>query len=57
MFARYNACATSGFAAALIRDAEYRADRGAFFKSLHGTPNHTVVADHIWMRRFAGAGR
>jgi uncharacterized damage-inducible protein DinB len=35
---------------------DYRADRGAFFKSLHGTLNHLLVADRIWMRRFTGVG-
>ena len=39
------------------RDADYRADRGAFFKSLHGTLNHLLVGDRIWMRRFTGDGR
>ena len=37
-------------------DADYRADRGAFFKSLHGTLNHLLVGDRIWMRRFTGQG-
>ena len=39
-----------------VSDADYRADRGAFFKSLHGTLNHLLVGDRIWMRRFTGAG-
>jgi uncharacterized damage-inducible protein DinB len=39
-------------AAALVSDADYRANRGAFFKSLHGTLNHLLVGDRIWMRRF-----
>jgi uncharacterized damage-inducible protein DinB len=39
-----------------LSDANYRADRGAFFKSLHGTLNHLLVADRIWMHRFTGAG-
>ena len=38
------------------RDADYRADRGAFFKSLHGTLNHLLVGDRIWMKRFTGEG-
>lgn len=43
-------------AAAQLPDADYRADRGAFFKSVHGTLNHLLVADRIWMRRFTGEG-
>ena len=38
-------------AAGKLSDADYRADRGAFFKSVHGTLNHLLVADRIWMRR------
>jgi uncharacterized damage-inducible protein DinB len=58
MFARYNAWCNERLydAAATVPDAEYRADRGAFFKSLHGTLNHLLVGDRIWMRRFTGAG-
>lgn len=58
MFAGYNAwCNERLFdAAALLSDADYRADRGAFFKSVHGTLNHILVADRIWMKRFTGAG-
>ena len=44
-------------AAAQLSDADYRADRGAFFKSVHGTLNHLLVADRIWMQRFTGDGR
>lgn len=43
-------------AAAGLPDTDYRADRGAFFKSVHGTLNHLLVTDRIWMRRFTGAG-
>ena len=43
-------------AAALLGDADYRADRGAFFKSVHGTLNHLLVGDRIWMRRMTGKG-
>jgi uncharacterized damage-inducible protein DinB len=58
MLAGYNRWANQRLynAAKTLPDAEYRADRGAFFKSLHGTLNHLVVADRIWMRRFTGAG-
>jgi uncharacterized damage-inducible protein DinB len=41
-------------AAARLADAEYRADHKAFFGSLHGTLNHLLVADRIWMARILG---
>lgn len=58
MFAGYNAWCNERLyvAAAALSDADYRADRGAFFKSVHGTLNHILVADRIWMKRFTGAG-
>jgi uncharacterized damage-inducible protein DinB len=58
MFAGYNAWANGLLydAAERLPDADYRADRGAFFKSIHGTLNHLLVADRIWMRRFTGSG-
>ena len=58
MLAGYNAwCNEQVYdAAARLSDADYRADRGAFFKSVHGTLNHLLVADRIWMRRFTGEG-
>jgi len=58
MFAGYNAWCNERLydAAAEVPDAEYRADRGAFFKSLHGTLNHLLIGDRIWMRRFTGVG-
>ena len=56
MFAGYNAWCNERLydAAALLSVADYRADRGAFFKSLHGTLNHLLVGDRIWMQRFTG---
>ena len=58
MFAGYNAWANHRLyeAAAKLTDAEFRADRGAFFKSVHGTLNHLLVGDRIWMYRFTGTG-
>lgn len=57
-FARYNAWANRLLYAAAVAlpDADYRADRGAFFKSVHGTLNHLLVADRVWMQRFTGEG-
>ena len=53
-FAGYNAWANRRLyeAAGTLSDAEYRADRGAFFKSMHGTLNHLLATDRIWMKRF-----
>ncbi len=58
MFAGYNAWANIRLydAAAQLPDAEYRADHGAFFKSVHGTLNHLLVGDRIWMQRLTGEG-
>ena len=58
MFAAYNRWANERLyeAAAKLPDADYRAERGAFFGSLHGTLNHILVADRVWMRRFTGEG-
>ena len=58
MMANYNKWAN----ARLFREAEtlqkalYRKEVGAYFKSLHGTLNHLLVADRIWMRRLTGTG-
>jgi len=35
-------------------DAERKRDRGAFFGSIHGTLNHLLWADRMWLGRFAG---
>ena len=58
MFAAYNQWANALIygAARLLPDEDYRLDRGAFFKSVHGTLNHILVADRIWMKRFTGEG-
>ena len=58
MFGRYNAWANGRLydAAAQLTTGQYRADRGAFFKSVHGTLNHLLATDRIWMQRFTGAG-
>ena len=58
MFAHYNEWANRRLyrCAAAISDADYRAERGAFFGSLHRTLNHLLLADRIWMKRFTGEG-
>ena len=43
----YGACAT-------LPDEERKRDRGAFFGSIHGTLNHVLLADSVWMGRFDG---
>jgi uncharacterized damage-inducible protein DinB len=55
--ARYNRWMNEklyGLAATLSDEARKR-DGGAFFKSIHGTFNHLLVADKIWLARFTGA--
>jgi uncharacterized damage-inducible protein DinB len=37
-----------------LPDEERKRDRGAFFKSIHGTLNHLLLADSVWMGRFEG---
>ncbi len=43
----YDACA--GLSA-----ADYRADLGAFFRSVHGTLNHLLLGDLLWQARIRG---
>jgi uncharacterized damage-inducible protein DinB len=40
-------------AARRLTDEQLLADRNAFFGSISGTLNHLVVADTIWLKRFA----
>lgn len=40
-------------AASKLTAAELNEERGAFFGSIFGTLNHIVVADTIWLKRFA----
>ncbi|WP_036259626.1 DinB family protein [Methylocapsa aurea] len=58
VFAKYNAWANKRLydSAAALSDADYRADGGAFFKSVHGTLNHLLATDRIWLQRFTGEG-
>ena len=54
--ARYNRWMNEklyGFAATLSDEARKR-DGGAFFKSIHGTFNHLLLADQVWLARFKG---
>ena len=40
-----------------LSDAVRKEQRGAFFGSIHGTLNHLVWGDQIWMSRFASTPR
>jgi uncharacterized damage-inducible protein DinB len=42
-----------GLAATLSDEARKR-DSGAFFRSIHGTFNHLLLADRVWLARFTG---
>jgi uncharacterized damage-inducible protein DinB len=42
--------------AASLPDEVRKQPAGLFFGSVHGTLNHLLVADYIWMRRFTGDG-
>jgi uncharacterized damage-inducible protein DinB len=56
MLARYNGWATRKLFAHVdaLSDDEYRRDAGLFFKSVHGTLNHLLVAEQLlWLPRFA----
>lgn len=59
MFATYNVWANGRLfdTSEKLSEADYRKDRGAFFKSVHGTLNHLLVGDRIWMHRFTGLGK
>jgi uncharacterized damage-inducible protein DinB len=37
-----------------LSDDERKKDVGAFFKSIHGTLNHILLGDRVWMGRFTG---
>ena len=37
-----------------LGEEERKRDRGAFFQSIHGTLNHILLGDRIWLGRFTG---
>lgn len=57
LMARYNAWQNRNLydAATTLDDVARRLDRGAFFKSIHGTLCHILWADQIWMSRLAAS--
>jgi uncharacterized damage-inducible protein DinB len=56
MLARYHVWATDRLLerhVAKLSDDDYRRDVGLFFKSVHGTLNHLLLAEHgLWFQRF-----
>lgn len=58
LLAEYNTWANTRLyhMAAELPEEQYRRDVGAYFESLHGTLNHLLVADRIWLRRLTGTG-
>ena len=54
--ARYNRSMNRSLydCSARLTDAQRKEDVGAFFKSIHGTLNHLLVGDGVWMGRFQG---
>jgi uncharacterized damage-inducible protein DinB len=56
--ARYNAWANRQLyeACAQLPEAEYRKPRQAFFGPIHGTLNHLLVTDWIWLARIEDKG-
>jgi uncharacterized damage-inducible protein DinB len=51
--AKYNAWANQRLydACAELSEAEYMKERPAFFRSIHGTLNHILVGDRVWIAR------
>lgn len=56
--AAYNAWANARLydAATALTDFERKRDVKGYFASLHGTLNHLMVADRIWLKRLTGTG-
>src|SRR3954462_13290717 len=57
-FAEYNRWANARlYGAALdLSDQSYRLHVGVFFGSLHGTLNHLLLTDRLWLKRLTGEG-
>ena len=56
MLGRYNRLANERLydACSFLSDEERKRARSAFFGSIHGTLNHILLGDRIWMTRFEG---
>ncbi|MFQ5971450.1 MAG: DinB family protein [Alphaproteobacteria bacterium] len=59
LMARFNAWANERIydCAGRLPDDDYRADRKAFFGSVHATLNHLLVVDRLWTGRIEGQDR
>ena len=57
-FAAYNKWANARlYAAALdLSEQSYRLHIGVFFSGLHGTLNHLLLTDRLWLKRLTGEG-
>ena len=57
-FAAYNKWANARlYAAALgLSEPSYRLHIGVFFGNLHGTLNHLLLTDRLWLKRLTGEG-
>ena len=55
LMARYNRWQNNSLfdAASTLSEDDRKADRGAFFRSIHGTLNHILWADRLWLSRFS----
>jgi uncharacterized damage-inducible protein DinB len=55
LLARYNEAMNRKLyqAAQTLTESAYKENRNAFFQSIHGTLNHLVVTDLLWLKRFA----
>jgi uncharacterized damage-inducible protein DinB len=58
LFAHYNKWANARlYAAALdLSEQSYRLHIGVFFGGLHGTLNHLLLTDRLWLKRLTGEG-
>lgn len=54
--AEYNASANERLygSCSTLSEKERKQDREAFFRSIHGTLNHIMIGDRIWLSRFRG---
>ena len=59
LMARYNQWQNDSLAQAAdgLSDAARRAERGAFFGSIHGTFSHLLWGDRMWMSRFSDVAK
>ncbi len=58
LLAAYNRWANARlYAAALdLSELSYRLHTGVYFGSLHGTLNHLLLTDRLWLKRLTGEG-